>query len=216
MRCPKCASAPLQPTEVRPGLEVDSCPGCAGLWLDKAEVYHFVKRPEDLKAQFVEAYKVVEPTKFACPRCERPMMRAIFPAGSLEFEACAMCGGNWFDAGEVQKLGAALDSAVAAAGEKERKPGDTGAPVPAARVVSPRPEFGQQDFSTRPEGKQDFSTRPDEPAARVASEAWSPDPNMPRTSASKGLMAALVLICACAGLAVIAGVILRAMFPQLF
>lgn len=195
---------------------MDSCPGCAGLWLDKSEVYHFVKRPEDLKAQFVEAYKTVQQTQFRCPRCERPMMEAIFPAGSLHFEACAMCGGNWFDAGEVQKLGAALDAVVAAAGEKERKPEPAEAAVPQARVVSPRPEFGQQDFSTRPEGKQDFTTRPDEPVDRHAAEAWSPDPNMPRTSASKGLMAALVLICACAGLAVIAGVILRSMFPQLF
>ena len=37
MRCPLCLDSPLEPKFVR-GVEVDICPKCRGIWLDRGEI----------------------------------------------------------------------------------------------------------------------------------------------------------------------------------
>ena len=37
MKCPTCADAPLVMTE-RSGIEIDYCPTCRGVWLDRGEL----------------------------------------------------------------------------------------------------------------------------------------------------------------------------------
>jgi Zn-finger nucleic acid-binding protein len=39
------------------GILVDLCASCGGAWLDKGEVYYYVRKPKDLQAAFAEAYK---------------------------------------------------------------------------------------------------------------------------------------------------------------
>ena len=43
MRCPTCSDATLVMTE-RQGIEIDYCPQCRGVWLDRGELDKLVER----------------------------------------------------------------------------------------------------------------------------------------------------------------------------
>lgn len=43
MNCPACASTQLQMTE-RQGVEIDYCPKCRGVWLDRGELDKIIER----------------------------------------------------------------------------------------------------------------------------------------------------------------------------
>ncbi len=43
MNCPACPSTPLQMTE-RQGVEIDYCPKCRGVWLDRGELDKIIER----------------------------------------------------------------------------------------------------------------------------------------------------------------------------
>ncbi len=43
MNCPACASVPLQMTD-RQGVEIDYCPKCRGVWLDRGELDKIIER----------------------------------------------------------------------------------------------------------------------------------------------------------------------------
>lgn len=49
MKCPKCAEANLVTTD-RQGLEIDVCPGCRGVWLDRGELDKLIERSLSLHA----------------------------------------------------------------------------------------------------------------------------------------------------------------------
>lgn len=43
MKCPICVSAQLVPTD-RSGIEIDYCPSCRGVWLDRGELDKIIER----------------------------------------------------------------------------------------------------------------------------------------------------------------------------
>jgi Zn-finger nucleic acid-binding protein len=43
MRCPRCATIDLQLAD-RQGVEIDVCPGCRGVWLDRGELEKLIER----------------------------------------------------------------------------------------------------------------------------------------------------------------------------
>ena len=43
MKCPSCADATLLMTE-RQGVEIDYCPSCRGIWLDRGELDKIIER----------------------------------------------------------------------------------------------------------------------------------------------------------------------------
>lgn len=43
MKCPRCADAALVPTD-RHEIEIDVCPGCRGVWLDRGELDKLIER----------------------------------------------------------------------------------------------------------------------------------------------------------------------------
>lgn len=45
MICPKC-EVELH-TKTRSGVEIENCPSCRGMWLDKGELEKLIKREED-------------------------------------------------------------------------------------------------------------------------------------------------------------------------
>lgn len=45
MQCPKCEVELL--TKTRSGVEIDQCPSCQGVWLDKGELEKLIQREED-------------------------------------------------------------------------------------------------------------------------------------------------------------------------
>ncbi|MCC6730510.1 MAG: zf-TFIIB domain-containing protein [Chthonomonadales bacterium] len=49
MNCPAC-SAPLQLTE-RQGVEIDYCPQCRGIWLDRGELDKLIDRSESYRGR---------------------------------------------------------------------------------------------------------------------------------------------------------------------
>ena len=61
MKCPQCTEATLVMTE-RQGIEIDYCPSCRGVWLDRGELDKLIERSSQ-RAQ---------------PHYEQPMRRPDF------------------------------------------------------------------------------------------------------------------------------------------
>lgn len=101
MRCPRCNAA-LR-TETRWGIEVDSCPGCRGLWLDYDEL--------GLLEKSVSADAATEPTFYArresdinCPKCGKRMATFNYRAHNLPIDYCKDHHGWWLDKGEDRRM----------------------------------------------------------------------------------------------------------------
>ena len=100
--CPKCA-ATMEPIEFD-GVQIDRCGVCHGLWFDMLE-------HEDLKAiSGSEAVDVGSAdigrandghSRIRCPVCDQPMIAMVVAAQPhIRYEACTVCYGLYFDAGE--------------------------------------------------------------------------------------------------------------------
>jgi Zn-finger nucleic acid-binding protein len=50
MKCPACKDATLVITD-RQGIEIDSCPECRGVWLDRGELDKLIERAERSSGQ---------------------------------------------------------------------------------------------------------------------------------------------------------------------
>lgn len=107
MNCPACPQAPLKIARLDTGMDVDLCDFCGGAWLDKSEIYAFVRQRQKLYDEFAAAFKSLKPSERICPRCAKAMHSA--GVQGVNFEVCASCSGTWFDKGEVERLNAALD-----------------------------------------------------------------------------------------------------------
>jgi len=49
MKCPVCSDKDLLMTE-RQGVEIDYCPGCRGVWLDRGELDKIIERSNEMAA----------------------------------------------------------------------------------------------------------------------------------------------------------------------
>jgi Zn-finger nucleic acid-binding protein len=49
MKCPACSETDLLMSE-RQGVEIDYCPGCRGVWLDRGELDKIVERSNEMSA----------------------------------------------------------------------------------------------------------------------------------------------------------------------
>ena len=102
MQCPKCAA---EMAKVRyEGIEVDRCKSCQGVWFDILEHEDLKKisgsasidigSPEVGKEQNTK-------DRITCPVCSVPMIRMVISAQPhISYEACTVCYGVYFDAGE--------------------------------------------------------------------------------------------------------------------
>lgn len=50
MKCPVCPATDLLMT-AREGIEIDYCPKCRGVWLDRGELDHLIRRDEQVSLQ---------------------------------------------------------------------------------------------------------------------------------------------------------------------
>lgn len=102
MQCPKCA-ATMEMVSYE-GIEIDRCTSCQGIWFDMLE-------HEDLKnISGSEAIDVGPPDlgreqnskhRISCPVCKEPLIRMVVGAQPhISYEACTVCYGVYFDAGE--------------------------------------------------------------------------------------------------------------------
>ena len=109
IQCPKC-KVDLEPFSAS-GVQVDLCPDCSGVWLDRGELGKLYgtwgmveiegaagqpRRPAPPSSEMVD---------LGCPACEGTLVALKVKGAALD--GCTDCGGVWVDHGE---LGAALDS----------------------------------------------------------------------------------------------------------
>ncbi|HEX8114199.1 MAG TPA: zf-TFIIB domain-containing protein [Kofleriaceae bacterium] len=110
MKCPGCANDMVQ-VEVQ-SIEIDRCPACGGIVLDKGE-------SEAIEllglAPVIEGGVSAEPgdggrTEAArCHECNRDMI-ALRGAGDVEYDWCDGCERLFFDRGELTAFEAFVDS----------------------------------------------------------------------------------------------------------
>ena len=108
MKCPSCKNNEIVPTMTKQGVEVDYCPQCEGIWLDKNEVYHFTRVPTYLKSKIEEALKSQKPSSRISPVSGRNMVELPILGGEINGEInidyCLESEGIWLDKDEINKL----------------------------------------------------------------------------------------------------------------
>ena len=137
MTCRRCLDQPLDGRMGPRGAIVEICPRCSGVWLEKGQIYDFVKDPRRLHDAMVPVYKNTSASRLLCCRCDAQMLEVQFPEPGPLVDVCAKCGGTWFDGGEVAALNALLDRQVSS-------------PAPAAPAAGPSagPSAGAPPVST--------------------------------------------------------------------
>ena len=89
-------------------VEIDYCPDCRGLWLDKDEIRMLAEKSDtalDELRHLVQEGAPPGPAKSSverpCPSCGEKLSLAVF--GSIYMEHCPLCEGLYLDRGELDK-----------------------------------------------------------------------------------------------------------------
>ena len=111
MKCPKCLKVEMK-KEIYEGVEIDRCPGCKGVFLDKGELTKLVKADQgnivdDLK--FSPTSDIMDAMAAHCPRCDRDM-RAYDVPGEVTVNLCESCAAIFLDQGELATIQLHLQS----------------------------------------------------------------------------------------------------------
>ena len=107
MECPGCGS-PLIALEFA-SVELDYCPQCAGVWLDKGELADLLDLAEVASGGMTEAlYDTPSrgPGKGQCPRCGRRLQLVQLEAAdhAIDIDRCPGHHGLWLDRGEIRQV----------------------------------------------------------------------------------------------------------------
>lgn len=97
------------------GVAVDRCPTCRGIWLDLGELRELLDRDPDSPPLIVQldtperrvqrTHSPLSPDEWICPRDSARLTSLRDPRQPhLEYELCSICGGVYFDAGELADL----------------------------------------------------------------------------------------------------------------
>lgn len=104
MNCPKCSNE--MDKQTYDDLEVDRCPSCGGIFLDKGELEEIDNKNLgpliDLATGTGDAEKM-DRQPAHCHRCDNPMM-ALKGADDIQFDWCDKCEGMFFDRGELAAI----------------------------------------------------------------------------------------------------------------
>jgi len=103
MRCPSKHNTLLIPELTIQGVEVDHCKECGGIWLDKGELFYFVKNPKLALKKFLYALENKQPSKRISPRSLRPMVEIEYPDGP-KIDYCEESGGIWLEKNELEEI----------------------------------------------------------------------------------------------------------------
>jgi len=105
LACVKCTSVLDRATFE--GLEVDLCPRCGGLWLDRGEITRAARLPE---AELTRLRGLLTedggppplPTESAvpCPACAGSLSEVVL--GTVHVDYCGSCHGIFLDRGELE------------------------------------------------------------------------------------------------------------------
>jgi Zn-finger nucleic acid-binding protein len=115
MKCPRDNSV-LESQVYEGDVEVDVCPSCQGMWLDKGELEQIeeiqehdyseeLKRIPDLIGN---AYEMARQKKLAithCPKCSVEFSNHEYAyCSQIIIDVCPECEGIWLDKGEIEAL----------------------------------------------------------------------------------------------------------------
>ena len=104
---------PLSGYEASPGVEVELCAQCRGLFLDRHEIQELVGRGSLAKATEVVPVSLGDDIGMRCPKCVDPAMQPLRVVGlddaqSSQSWQCRSCGGLWLAEGSFFALARAL------------------------------------------------------------------------------------------------------------
>ena len=107
---------PLAAYEASPGVQVELCGHCRGLFLDRDEIRQLVGRGSLAKATEVVPVSLGDEIGMRCPKCVDPAMQPlrILEAGEAEAWQCRACGGMWLGEGAFFALARSLRTSVPA------------------------------------------------------------------------------------------------------
>ena len=105
LACVKCNS--ILDRATFEGLEVDLCPRCGGLWLDRGEITRAARLPEQeltrLRGLLTDAGgppPLPTDSVVPCPACEGQLSEVTL--GSVHVDYCDSCQGIFLDRGELE------------------------------------------------------------------------------------------------------------------
>ncbi|MBT8136195.1 MAG: zf-TFIIB domain-containing protein [Gammaproteobacteria bacterium] len=105
MQCPKCDNA--MESVAYKTVEVDRCISCKGIWFDmlEHEVLKELKGSETIDTGEPRVEKILDQTtRCSCPVCHTVMIGMVDrDRPDIHYEACTVCYGAFFDAGEFSQ-----------------------------------------------------------------------------------------------------------------
>lgn len=111
LTCVKCTSVLDQATFE--GLEVDLCPRCGGLWLDRGEITRAARLPESeisrLRGLLLDSSgppPLASTHLVPCPACSGSLAEVLL--GNVHVDYCSSCHGIFLDRGELEQALAAV------------------------------------------------------------------------------------------------------------
>jgi Zn-finger nucleic acid-binding protein len=109
MKCPGCANEMVQ-VEVQ-SIEIDRCPACGGIVLDKgeSEAIESLGLARVIEGGVADAGDPTRTASAHCHACNRHMI-ALRGAGDVEYDWCDGCERVFFDRGELTAFEAFVDS----------------------------------------------------------------------------------------------------------
>ena len=109
IKCPGCAHDMVQ-VEVH-SIEIDRCPSCGGVVLDKGEteLIDSLGLAQVIEGGVAAPAETLRSTPALCHPCNREMI-ALIGAGDIEYDWCEQCERLFFDRGELSALDAFVDS----------------------------------------------------------------------------------------------------------
>ena len=107
MLCPKCRDqdSPLLKETYRE-IEVDRCPICKGIFLDRGELTDLVQSKQGNKADslfFSATSDAMDGIPANCPKCDQDMPIVLLP-GDVHANQCQHCAAIFLDQGELATL----------------------------------------------------------------------------------------------------------------
>ncbi|MBI9017085.1 MAG: zf-TFIIB domain-containing protein [Phycisphaerae bacterium] len=104
VKCPKC-DANMAKLDYE-GIYVNRCPDCKGLWFDAFELQELkkLKGSETIDLGANDKSKENDENRgIDCPVCHTQMIKMVDIEHHMKYEACTVCYGVYFDAGEFKE-----------------------------------------------------------------------------------------------------------------
>lgn len=101
MHCPNCENEILQPILTQQGIEVDACPHCHGVWLERGSITHFYKHSRQFLDKLAVDLTLARPGGKFSPRHFQTRMLQVFYDDQFKIEYCPASHGLWFDSADL-------------------------------------------------------------------------------------------------------------------